>query len=132
GERHGTVKRDVGPNIHRPVPRLSNRQEHPSVAGVGRRKAMGDLVRLDVDDGVGTIRLDRPPMNAINGDLRVDLMAVAAEAVRRDDVGAVVLYGGEKVFAAGADVKMMAGLGPEDVKPVIAELQEAFNLVEAI
>jgi len=93
---------------------------------------MGDLVRLDVDDGVGTIRLDRPPMNAINGDLRVDLMAVAAEAVRRDDVGAVVLYGGEKVFAAGADVKMMAGLGPEDVKPVIAELQEAFNLVEAI
>ena len=47
-------------------------------------------------------------------------------------MGAVVLYGGEKVFAAGADVKMMAGLGPEDVKPVIAELQEAFNLVEAI
>lgn len=93
---------------------------------------MADLVRLEVDDGVGTIRLDRPPMNAINEELRLDLIAAATEAARRDDVGAVVLYGGEKVFAAGADVKMMADLGPEDVKPVIAELQAAFNLVEEI
>ena len=93
---------------------------------------MGDLVRLEVQDGVGTIRLDRPPMNAINRELTRELRDAAGEAAERDDVGAVVLYGGEKVFAAGADVKMMAGLSPAEAKPVITFLQDVFNLVEEI
>lgn len=93
---------------------------------------MGDLVRLDVDDGVATIRLDRPPMNAINEDLTRDLRAAAAEATARGDVGAVVIWGGEKIFAAGADVKMMLPMSPLEVKPMIADLQETFNFVEEI
>jgi cyclohexa-1,5-dienecarbonyl-CoA hydratase len=93
---------------------------------------VGELVRLEVEDGVGTIRLDRPPMNAIDQDLTSDLLAVAQEVTRREDVGAVVLYGGEKVFAAGADVKMMAGMGPAEVRPMIMGLQEVFNAVEDI
>ncbi|HEX2030539.1 MAG TPA: enoyl-CoA hydratase-related protein [Actinomycetota bacterium] len=93
---------------------------------------MGELVRLEVEDGVATIRLDRPPMNAINEDLTRDLMEVALEAGRRDDVGAVVLYGGEKVFAAGADIKMMAPMAPAEVLPMIQGLQEVFNAVEDV
>jgi cyclohexa-1,5-dienecarbonyl-CoA hydratase len=93
---------------------------------------VGELVRLEVEDGVGTIRLDRPPMNAINEDLTRDLLDAAQEATRRNDVGAVVLYGGERVFAAGADVKMMADMGPAEVRPMIMSLQETFNAVEDI
>jgi enoyl-CoA hydratase/carnithine racemase len=93
---------------------------------------MGDLVKLEVDDGVGTILLDRPPMNAINQELAVDLGNVAMEASKRDDVRAVVLYGGQKLFAAGADVKMMAPMTPAQVKVTIGSLQEVFNLVEEI
>jgi enoyl-CoA hydratase/carnithine racemase len=93
---------------------------------------MGELVRLEVDDGVGVIRLDRPPMNAINEELTQDLSSAAAEAAGRDDVGAVVIWGGEKVFAAGADVKMMADMSPMDVKPMIAGLQDVFSQVEEI
>jgi enoyl-CoA hydratase/carnithine racemase len=93
---------------------------------------MGDLVRLDVEDGVGTILLNRPPMNAINQQLTVDLAEAAMEATTRDDVRAVVMYGGDKVFAAGADVKMMAPMSPADVKTMIVTLQEVFNLVEEI
>ena len=93
---------------------------------------MGELVRLEVVNGVGTIRLDRPPMNAINEDLTRDLFDAAKEAGRREDVGAVVLYGGEKVFAAGADVKAMATMGPAEVRPMIAGLQEVLNAVEDI
>jgi enoyl-CoA hydratase/carnithine racemase len=93
---------------------------------------VGDLVRLEVADGVGTIRLDRPPMNAINEDLARDLLAAAREAGRRDDVGAVVLYGGEKVFAAGADVKEMAGMDASRVRPMIQGLQDTFSAVEDI
>ena len=93
---------------------------------------MGEMVRLEVEDGVGTIRLDRPPMNAIDEGLTRDLRDAAREAAVRDDVQAVVLWGGEKIFAAGADVKMMVDMSPAEVKPMITELQETFNLVEEI
>lgn len=93
---------------------------------------MGEFVRLEVDDGVGTIRLDRPPMNAINDQLTQELFEATIEAGRRDDVGAVVLYGGDKIFAAGADVKMMSELGPKEILPLIQGLQEVFNAVEDI
>ncbi|MET0766518.1 MAG: enoyl-CoA hydratase-related protein [Aeromicrobium sp.] len=69
---------------------------------------MGEFVRLEVNDGVGTIRLDRPKMNALDAQVQRELAEVSREADARDDVAAVVVYGGERVFAAGADVKEMA------------------------
>ena len=68
---------------------------------------MGEFVRLEVADGIGTIRLDRPPVNALNDVLTASLFEAAAAAAKADDVRAVILYGGEKVFAAGADIKEM-------------------------
>src|ERR1043165_3910391 len=63
---------------------------------------MGELVRLEVEGGIGTIRPDRPPMNALNGAVQDELLAAATEATERADVRAVGLYGGPKGFAAGA------------------------------
>ena len=71
---------------------------------------MGEFVRLEVADGVGTIRLDRPKMNALNVQMQEEIRAAATEATERDDVKAVVVYGGERVFAAGADIKEMADM----------------------
>ncbi len=93
---------------------------------------MGEFVRVEVEDGVATIRLDRPPMNAINDDLTRDLQEAATETAQREEVGAVVVWGGEKIFAAGADVKMMLTMSPREAKPMITTLQEVFNLVEEI
>jgi enoyl-CoA hydratase/carnithine racemase len=76
---------------------------------------VGELVRLEVSDGVGTIRLDRPKMNALNAQMQDEMVAVCAEADSRDDVAAVVLYGGERVFAAGADIKEMSAMSREDM-----------------
>ena len=76
---------------------------------------MGELVRLEVSDGVGTIRLDRPKMNALNAQMQDEIVAVCAEADSRDDVAAVVVYGGERVFAAGADIKEMSAMSREDM-----------------
>ena len=75
---------------------------------------MGEFVRLEVADGVGTIRLDRPKMNALSSGPD-ELASAAAEATERDDVRAVVLYGGERVFAAGADIKEMADMSYADM-----------------
>lgn len=90
---------------------------------------MGEYVRLEVADGVGTIRLDRPKMNAIDSQLRAELQAAAEEAGDRADVRAVVLYGGERVFAAGADIKEMEVIAYADMVQYGAKLQEAFKVV---
>jgi enoyl-CoA hydratase/carnithine racemase len=76
---------------------------------------MGEFVRLDVADGIGTIRLERPPMNALNQQVQEELRAVSAEATADDAVRAVVVYGGEKVFAAGADIKEMTDMSYADM-----------------
>ena len=90
---------------------------------------MREFVRLEVEGGVGTVRLDRPKMNAINGQLRAELHEVAVEARDRADVRAVVLYGGERVFAAGADIKEMSGLTYADMVAWGTQLQEALKVV---
>jgi enoyl-CoA hydratase/carnithine racemase len=94
--------------------------------------AEAELVRLEVDGGVATIRLDRPPMNALNVQVQEQLRAAAAEAGGRSDVAAVVLYGGEKVFAAGADVKEMATMAYTEMVDRSAALQSAFTAIARI
>ena len=74
-----------------------------------------EFVRLEVEDGVGTIRLDRPKMNALDKQMQEEIRAAALEATERDDVRAVVIYGGERVFAAGADIKEMAEMSYKDM-----------------
>ena len=90
---------------------------------------MGEFVRLEVEDAVGTIRLDRPKMNAINAQLRAELQDAALEARERDDVRAVVLYGGERVFAAGADIKEMSSMSYADMLAWGSGLQDALRVV---
>ncbi|WP_329075902.1 enoyl-CoA hydratase/isomerase family protein [Streptomyces niveus] len=89
-------------------------------------------VNLEVSGGVGTIRLDRPPMNALNIAIQDRLRELAAEAGRRDDVRAVILYGGEKVFAAGADIKEMRDMDHAGMVVRSRELQESFTAVARI
>ena len=93
---------------------------------------MGEFVRLEVADGVGTIRLDRPKMNALNVQVQEEIRAAAAEASERDDVKAVVVYGGEKVFAAGADIKEMADMSYVDMVRRSGALQSSFSAVARI
>ena len=89
-------------------------------------------VNLEVDEGVGTIRLARPPMNALDIATQDALRAVAEEAARRDDVRAVIVYGGEKVFAAGADIKEMQAMDYEAMAVRGKALQDSFTAVAAI
>ncbi|MFD9909057.1 enoyl-CoA hydratase/isomerase family protein [Streptomyces sp. NPDC059063] len=89
-------------------------------------------VHLEVADGVGTIRLDRPPMNALDIELQDRLKDLAAEATDRDDVRAVVIYGGEKVFAAGADIKEMQVMDHTAMVLRSRALQDSFTAIARI
>lgn len=82
-----------------------------TAASSGEGGAAGRPVRLDVDPAtrVGTIVLDRPPLNALDLATWRELAVVVAEAGRRDDVGALIVRGGSRAFATGADVEELAG-----------------------
>jgi enoyl-CoA hydratase/carnithine racemase len=93
---------------------------------------MERFVRFEVEGGVATIRLDRPPANALDRAFADEVASAAEEAQRRDDVGAVVLWGGPTLFAAGADIKAMAGLTPDEVRPWVAALGAACDALERV
>jgi enoyl-CoA hydratase len=93
---------------------------------------MAEFVKLEVDGGIGTIRLERPPMNALNTRVQEEIRAAAAEAGRREDVRAVIVYGGQKVFAAGADIKEMAELSYAEVATRAQQLSSAIGAVAQI
>jgi enoyl-CoA hydratase/carnithine racemase len=93
---------------------------------------MAEFVTLEVDGGVGTIRLDRPKMNALNQQVQEELRAAALEATARRDVRAVVIWGGPKVFAAGADIKEMATMSYTDMADRSVALSSAFTSVARI
>ena len=93
---------------------------------------MAELVRLEVDGGIGTIWLQRPPMNALDTQMQDELAEVAKEAGERPEVAAVVVYGGPKVFAAGADIKQMQAMDYAAMVERSGQLQAAFTAVARI
>jgi enoyl-CoA hydratase/carnithine racemase len=93
---------------------------------------LSNFVRLEVDGGIGTIRLNRPPVNALNVEVQDALHAAAVEVTARRDVSAVVIYGGERIFAAGADIKEMQPMSYTDMVDRSAALQAAFNAIARI
>jgi len=93
---------------------------------------VAQFVRLEVGEGIGTIRLDRPPMNALNIVVQEELRAAAHEATRDPAVRAVVVYGGAKVFAAGADIKEMSGMGYTEMSARAGALSSAFDAIARI
>jgi enoyl-CoA hydratase/carnithine racemase len=90
------------------------------------------LVRVDVADGVATIRIDHPNRNVINLRVARELHDAAVEVGRREDVRAVVVWGGERIFSAGGDVELMSDRSADTVRPVIAALAEALVVLEAV
>ncbi|WP_132991802.1 enoyl-CoA hydratase/isomerase family protein [Gordonia zhaorongruii] len=96
---------------------------------------MAEFVTLETSPdhpGVGTILLNRPPMNALNRQVQAELQAAAAEATSRDDIKAVVVYGGPKVLAAGADIKEMNAMSAADMAKIAGKLQDGLGALASI
>ncbi|HEY0934199.1 MAG TPA: enoyl-CoA hydratase-related protein [Trebonia sp.] len=93
---------------------------------------MGEFVRVEVADQIATIRLDRPKMNALNAQVQDEIAAAAVQVSVDDAIRAVIIYGGERVFAAGADIKEMAPMGFAEMSVRSAALQASFSTVAGI
>ena len=93
---------------------------------------MGEFVRTESDDGVATIRIDRPPANALARPVSLELSEAAGAVADDDAIGAVVVWGGETIFAAGADIKAMVEYGPDEIASDVGALEQACRDLEAI
>ena len=93
---------------------------------------MGEFVRVQSDHGIATIALERPPMNALNAQVQAEIAAAALQVSDDPQIRAVVIYGGERVFAAGADIKEMAEASYATMAADSRRLQESFTAVARI
>jgi enoyl-CoA hydratase len=94
---------------------------------------VGEFVTISTDEqGVATLRLDRPPVNALNLEIWHELAEAAAQLTDDDDVKAVVIWGGPKVFAAGADIKAMNAMDAQEMAVKAPILQEAMRALARI
>jgi enoyl-CoA hydratase/carnithine racemase len=88
------------------------------------------LVFLEPQEhGVMVIRLNRPKVNAINPEL-TDALLECVDHLHADLPGAVVVYGGERAFAAGADITRFGG--PTESRVIGAALRRAFDALAAL
>jgi enoyl-CoA hydratase/carnithine racemase len=92
----------------------------------------GEVTRVELEDGVATLRLDRPPVNALNLQMQREILSAARWIIGSGEVRAVVLYGGERMFAAGADIKEMAAMDYQAMSAASHLLQESFGTVAAL
>ncbi len=91
---------------------------------------MGELVLVDRrDDGVAVITLNNPKVNALSQALLADLRTAAGEMIA-DPPGAVVITGGERIFAAGADISEFGG--PSEARAITEGFHRALDAVAAI
>lgn len=93
---------------------------------------MAEFVTLDISDGIATIRLNRPPVNALSLQTLREIADVAAIASADPDVAALLLYGGEKVFAAGDELDEIAELDAERAAALAADRQAALDRLAAV
>ncbi|MBV8965266.1 MAG: enoyl-CoA hydratase [Mycobacteriaceae bacterium] len=96
---------------------------------------MHEFVSVHVGDehpGVGTLVLSRPPTNALTRQTCREIVAVATEITRRDDIAAVILFGGHEIFSAGDDLAELRTLGPAEADTAARLRQDAAAAIAAI
>jgi enoyl-CoA hydratase len=82
--------------------------------------------------GVGTLALSRPPTNAMTRQVYREIEQAAAEVSNREDVAAVVLFGGHEIFSAGDDVPQLRTLTTSEAESWVRVHLAAVDAVAAI
>jgi enoyl-CoA hydratase len=96
---------------------------------------VNEFVSVHVGDerpGIGTIVLSRPPSNTLTRQACREIIAVAGEVARRDDIAAVILFGGHEIFSAGDDLTELRTLSPGEADIVAQLRQDAVAAIAAI
>ena len=96
---------------------------------------VNEFVSVHVGDdrpGIGTIVLSRPPTNTLTRQVYREISAAAQEVGKRDDVAAVIIFGGHEIFSAGDDLDELHTLNPSQADTAVRLSQEAIGSLAAI
>ncbi|WP_255493511.1 enoyl-CoA hydratase/isomerase family protein [Myroides sp. WP-1] len=83
---------------------------------------------------IGTLTINRPDaLNALNATVLAELKSFADQVKEQGDIRVLIITGsGEKAFVAGADIKAMQSMTPEEATAFSYTAQAAFNAIEAL
>ena len=84
------------------------------------------------DAGLAMLLLSRPPTNAMTRQVYREIADAAAELGRRDDVAAVILFGGHEIFSAGDDMPELRTLTAPEAETAARVRREAVDAVASI
>src|SRR5690348_15494106 len=86
----------------------------------------------DVQPGVATLLLSRPPTNALTRQVYREIVSAAADLGGQDDIWAVVLFGGHEIFSAGDDIPELRMLSSDEAGVAAHICREAVDALAAI
>jgi enoyl-CoA hydratase len=87
---------------------------------------------LDEHPGIATLLLSRPPTNGLTRQMCREIIGATAELGARNDIGAVILFGGHEIFCAGDDVTVRQTLNAEEAAGAAQVGREAVDALGAI
>lgn len=97
----------------------------------GVRDLAYETILVEVEDGIGIITLNRPEvLNALNSQVFKELGEAVATLNENPEVRVLIITGGEKIFAAGADIKQMANSTAVDIATRGRPSMKTFNTIE--
>jgi enoyl-CoA hydratase len=90
-------------------------------------------IRLGADHpGIGNLVLSRPPTNAMTRQVYREIAQAAAEVAGRDDIAAVIIFGGHEIFSAGDDMPQLRTLTASEAETWARARHDAIEAVAAI
>lgn len=96
---------------------------------------MSEFVNVVVSSdqpAIGTVVLSRPPTNALSRQAYREIAAAATELSRRDDIAAVIIFGGHEIFCAGTDVPELRTLNLAEAESAARDRHQAVEALAAI
>jgi enoyl-CoA hydratase len=97
--------------------------------------ALSEFVSVHVGEdrpGVGTLALSRPPTNAMTRQVYREIGQAAAEVAGREDIAAVIVFGGHEIFSAGDDMPQLRTLTASEAESWIRVRRDAVDAIAAI
>jgi len=89
-------------------------------------------VLVTIDKNIATIQLNRLPLNAIDTEFRDDLAKAIEEIASNSEVRVCVIHGGDKNFAAGADIKAINNMSAADFSDWNGKLNSAITALSKL
>lgn len=96
---------------------------------------MNEFVSVHTNDerpGVATLLLSRPPTNALTRQVYREIASAAADLGQRDDVCAVILFGGHEIFSAGDDMPELGTLNADEADVAARVCRAALDALAAL